>query len=1048
MSDTYSGSPGGSPPGLTPPQALDAERSILAAMMLDQAAVGRAVEMIDESVFYRTSHAKVFGALVSLYNRNEAADLITVAEELRKRGDFEAAGGAQALAQIMEYATTTANLEHHIRIVHSKSILRKLIRATTEIQQQCYSGQEETATLLDSAEARIFAITDQRIRQGFTTIRELLKPTFDNIQKLFERKVQVTGVPSGWDDLDKLTSGWQPGDLIILAGRPSMGKCVSWRTLVVDPRTGERLTIEECVRRRMPTVLGIDERGVVRETSVSHWIDSGVKPVFRVTTRLGRSVEVTGHHPFLTVDGWQPLHDLRVGDSIGVPRIVPAAGHDETWTFERVRLLAYFIAEGGLTSDCPHFTTADPDHLADFRTCLAVEFPTCESNVQPDGITYRIARKPEHRKGRPAPGEIVNPVRRWLTDVEQMGRKSEAKYLPAVVWTWDHERLRQFLAVLFSCDGTVYAMSGYPRIEFTVASERLARDVQHALLRFGVVSKFWRKTEKSWRVEITAPEEVRRYQALIGWVGEKSRRFPVEPLDAPLNGRREVTGAPPASTWPKVRAAVGRAGLTVTQLARLTGERAESGYNAHANRAIRRERLERYAVALADPELAFLASEDLFWDEIVEIAPLGAMQVYDLTVPDGANFLANDICVHNTSAVMNMAENAAIQHNIPVAVFSLEMSKEQIALRLLCSQSEVPLHKVRTGYLGNEDWPRLTTGAGLLTQAPISIDDSPALSVLEIRAKCRRLKSEGKLGLVVIDYLQLMRPSGPVENRVQEISQISRGLKALAKELEVPIIALSQLSRAVEQRGGGGRPQLSDLRDSGCLTSDSRVLRADTGAEVTMGELLASGEKNIPVWTVDESFRLVEGNMTHVFPSGVKEAFEMTLASGRTIKASANHPFLTLDGWRRLDQLHAGTRLGIVIGDTHAERDPVRWTCGGGAVTEQRVSQALRLGWDRIVSIRSLGEQPVFDATVDETHNFVANGLVVHNSIEQDADVVMFVYREVVYKPDTAEPGKAQIIIAKQRNGPTDDVDLTFLRDCTKFVPYSPMMSGETEPGF
>jgi replicative DNA helicase len=233
---------------------------------------------------------------------------------------------------------------------------------------------------------------------------------------------------------------------------------------------------------------------------------------------------------------------------------------------------------------------------------------------------------------------------------------------------------------------------------------------------------------------------------------------------------------------------------------------------------------------------------------------------------------------------MNMAENAAIRANVPVAVFSLEMSKEQIALRLLCSQSEVPLHKVRTGYLGNEDWPRLTTGAGLLQKAPIVIDDSPALSVLEIRAKCRRLKSESKLGLVVIDYLQLMRSSTPAENRVQEISQISRGLKGLAKELNVPIVALSQLSRAVEQRGGSGRPQLSDLRDSG--------------------------------------------------------------------------------------------------------------------------------------------------------------------SIEQDADVVLFVYREVLYKPDTAEPGKAQLIIAKQRNGPTDDVDLTFLRECTKFVPYSPVMSGETEPGF
>ena len=135
MTDIHPGSSGGAA-GLTPPQALDAERSILAAMMLDASAVGRAIENIESSSFYRTAHTKMFEALIALYNRNEAADLITVAEELRRRGDFEAAGGAAGLAQIMEYATTTANLEHHIKIVHGKSILRSLIKATNEIQQQ------------------------------------------------------------------------------------------------------------------------------------------------------------------------------------------------------------------------------------------------------------------------------------------------------------------------------------------------------------------------------------------------------------------------------------------------------------------------------------------------------------------------------------------------------------------------------------------------------------------------------------------------------------------------------------------------------------------------------------------------------------------------------------------------------------------------------------------------------------------------------------------------------------------------------------------------
>ena len=724
--------------------------------------------------------------------------------------------------------------------------------------------------------------------------------------------------------------------------------------------------------------------------------------------------------------------------------------------------------------------------------------------------------------------------------------------------------------------------------------------------------------------------------------------------------------------------------------------------------------LAAYARVLVDPALRRAASPDLYWDDIVAIEPIGRHHVYDLTVPDGANFIAQDVCVHNTSFSMNIAEHAAIPRAseqrtpTPVGIFSLEMSKDQLVQRLLCSQGGVALHRVRSGQLAHEDWPRLTTAAGLLTRAPIMIDDSATLSLTEIRAKCRRLKAEHLLGLVVIDYLQLIRPSHTAENRVQEIGQITRGLKALAKELSVPVIALSQLSRAVETRDKSGRPQLSDLRESGCLTADTRILRADTGAEVTMGELLESGERNIPVWTLDDDLRLSRGVMTHAFSSGTKPIFEMKLASGLSVKASANHPFYTLDGWKPLAELEFGTRLAVprripdmraktewpeseiimlghLLGDgcfasrqpvhytsadpanieavenaaahfgitprrvpqktwchvylpsphrlTHGKRNPIQewlahfglnglrsyekfipaevaalssrqialflrhlWATDGcvhlgpsdrqariyyastspklidglrllllrfgvlsrvkvvtkagyrpghqlhvyGAENQLRfldqigvhggrgeripriqahlrslvgntnldtvpvqvwnrvragmreqgvTSRALSAGlstaycgttlykhapsrgrlsrvaalvndptlerlagsdvfWDAIVSIEPLGEQPVFDATVMGTHNFVANGIIAHNSIEQDSDVVMFVYREEVYKPDTSEKGKATIILAKQRNGPTGDVPLTFLRESTKFVPYTPVMAGETEEAF
>src|SRR6266436_2584753 len=224
MTDMLSRPTGAASEGSTPPQALDAERSVLAAMLIDHEAVGRAIEMMDAADFYRVAHQKLFEAILSIYNRNEKADLITLAEEMRKRGELEMVGGISALSQILEYGTTSANLEQHAKLIASKSVLRRLIRASSEIQQEAFAGGDETAAILDRAEQRIFEITDARVRQGFVALRDLLKPAFEHIQQLYERKVHVTGVPSGYDDLDKLTAGFQPSDLVVIAGRPSMGK--------------------------------------------------------------------------------------------------------------------------------------------------------------------------------------------------------------------------------------------------------------------------------------------------------------------------------------------------------------------------------------------------------------------------------------------------------------------------------------------------------------------------------------------------------------------------------------------------------------------------------------------------------------------------------------------------------------------------------------------------------------------------------------------------------------------------------------------------------
>jgi replicative DNA helicase len=646
-----------------------------------------------------------------------------------------------------------------------------------------------------------------------------------------------------------------------------------------------------------------------------------------------------------------------------------------------------------------------------------------------------------------------------------------------------------------------------------------------------------------------------------------------------------------------------------------------------------------------------------------------------------------------TAFGLGIASHVAMHTTKPVLVFSLEMAHQELTQRILASEARVDSMKIRTGKLAESDWAKIGKAIGRL-EVPLFLDDNPRVTVMEIRAKARRIKARfGGIGLIVIDYLQLMGGNGSAENRQLEVSEISRNLKILARELEVPIVALSQLSRNLEARADK-RPMLSDLRESGCLTADTRLVRADTNAEVTLGELVESGERDIPVWSLDEHYRLVPGNLSAAFPSGTKETFRLTLASGRRVDASANHPFLTLDGWQRVEDLAIGTRvasarriprgrhgagmpdaelilLGHLIGDgctldrhavqytttdpanvevvvdaarhfgvaarskaertwtqvylpsptrlTHGKHHPIAtwmrrlgvwnlrswekfvpaavfsespdkialflrhlWATDGSVhvpsgrrpahvyyattsrqladdvaalllrvdirarirvvphrihrtsyhvdvsgrdeqlrfaeivgvhgargaklarlverlasgesnpnvdviprevwehvrhkslpsagMTTRQLAEGLgmqycgstlykhgvsrarmrRLAdvtddpwlsdlassdvmWDAIVAIEPLGPQAVFDATIDETHNFVANGIVAHNSLEQDADVVMFLYRDEVYHPDSPDKGSAEVIIAKHRAGPIGTKRLVFLGQYTRF---------------
>lgn len=429
---------------IVPPQALEAEMAVLGSMLIDNECIGKVVEILNPDSFYRTAHQKIFSAAIALYEKNNPVDLITLSEELKRQNLLEELGGTYYLTTLAESVPSSANVEHHARIVLEKYLLRKLIEEAAGIAKDCYDAQEDVFHIIDRSEQRIFGLSEKRLRRTFQHIEPIMHKAFETIEKFHERKGTVTGIPTGYTKLDELTSGFQDGELIIVAGRPSMGK---------------------------------------------------------------------------------------------------------------------------------------------------------------------------------------------------------------------------------------------------------------------------------------------------------------------------------------------------------------------------------------------------------------------------------------TAISLNIARNIAVDAKKTVGFFSLEMSERQLALRLLCSEARVDAHAVRTGNLPDDEWQKLSMCVGVLTEAPIFIDDTPGMGVLELRAKARRLKKEKDVGLIIIDYLQLMEGPKRAESRQQEISIISRSLKGLAKELDVPVVALSQLSRAVEARGGERRPMLSDLRESGAIEQDADVVlfiyrpefygikKDDQGSPLEgKAEVIIGKQRNGPVGTIHLNF--------------------------------------------------------------------------------------------------------------------------------------------------------------------------------------------------
>jgi replicative DNA helicase len=668
----------------TPPQNIDAEEAILGGILLDPEAIGRVLDILRPEAFYLSAHQEVFRAVLALQSQNTPIDLMSVTAWLQDQGLLEKVGGQSKLVQLVDRTVSAVNIDQYAKLVMEKYLRRRLISTGNQVSQLGHDSTRDLEEILDEAEQRIFNVTQVRAQQGLVPTAEILTQTFADIE---ERSIGMStpGLACGFYDLDSRTQGFQRSDLIIVAGRPSMGKCLAHNAELVLA-DGSIATIEEIYQRRQAQLLTLGKDWKFSLTEPSAFIDDGIKPVFRVTTRLGRIVETTLTHPYLTVEGWRPLGELKVSDRIAVPRAIDIFGTE----------------------------TLQPQEIQEL--------------------------------------------------VDQTIQQGE---VPAIVFRLVRSQILLFLNHLFA---TEY----WAELNFATSSERLARQIQHLLIRFGIVAQL--------RLQLVDQQLCSVVEIL------HERR---DPQNSEFSKNSEF----------------------------LPHERSQPTQNSPA--FLLRD---RSSVTVLDKPTNPLIHSEIYWDAIVSIEYVGDKQVYDLTIPETHNFVANDICVHNTAFCLGLARNIAAQYKLPVAIFSLEMSKEQIVQRLLASEARIEGGRLRSGKLSQHDWEPLGHAISRLSELRLFIDDTPNISVTEMRSRARKLQAEqgGVLGMILIDYLQLMEGTGS-ENRVQELARITRALKGLARELNVPIIALSQLSRGVESRSDK-RPMMADLRESGSIEQDADLI--------------------------------------------------------------------------------------------------------------------------------------------------------------------------------------------------------------------------------
>ncbi|GIK97205.1 MAG: replicative DNA helicase [Alphaproteobacteria bacterium] len=751
-----------------PPHNYEAEQALLGAILANNLVFDRVNEFLRPEHFADAVHGRIYEACGKLIQRGQIANVLTLKNLFDQDAALADVGGAQYLARLAASVVTIINAEDYGHTVHDLFLRRQLIDLGEEVVNESFTHDIDITALdlVEKAEQQLYQLAETgQTEGGPRPLSESLAVAITMAEAAYKRDSHVTGVTTGLDELDRRLGGLHPSDLVILAGRPSMGKAQPLNAPVLTP-SGWRAIGEMRPGDELASVDG-------ERNHVVGVFPQGVKQIFRVTMSDGRSAECCAEHLWRvhyrdwpsprvlsTTEIAKLLSRERYRHRLWIDTHEGAFGHEDPLPIDPW-LLGALLGDGNLTETTPRLSTASPEILRAVSAALGGNMIV----VAAGGYDYRLRQNADHRRsGRQ--GVWPNPLKEALRGLVLWGLKSEDKFIPDLYLTAARSSRLALLRGLLDTDGWV---ERWGTVRFSTASERLARGVAELVRSIGG----WCRISRKQPSYVTDGE---RRIALPAYVCTIHVEHPKELFTLP-----EKRDRAPESYCRRRRPVI----LSV-----------EPTREAEAR-----------CIAVSHPSRLYITSEH--------------------------------VVTHNTALATNIAFNAAkayreevdatgqvrVIEGAKVAFFSLEMSAEQLATRILAEQTGISGDRIRRGDVREDDFPKFVAAAQELQRLPFFIDDTPAITVSALRTRARRLKRQHGLGLIVVDYLQLMRPTAGMrpESRVQEVSDITRGLKAIAKELDLPVMALSQLSRAVEQREDK-RPQLSDLRESGSIEQDADVV--------------------------------------------------------------------------------------------------------------------------------------------------------------------------------------------------------------------------------